>query len=62
MHTLLSKLAALSIEKYYIALTQMQLKIYRFHGSLSRRGSRPLVYSIKPRLISERSIFNASRL
>jgi len=42
MHTLVSKLVALSVEKYYVALTEIRLKICRFHGSLSQRGSRPL--------------------
>jgi len=27
MHTLVSKLVALSVEKYYMALTEIQLKI-----------------------------------
>ena len=27
-----------------MALTEIQLKIYRFHDSLSQRGSRPLGY------------------
>ena len=44
MHTLFSKLVALSVEKYYMALTEIQLKICRFHGSLSQKGSRPLTY------------------
>jgi len=44
MHTLVGKLVALSVEKYYIALTEIQLKICRFHGSLSQKGSRPLIY------------------
>jgi len=43
MHTLFSMLVALSVEKYYMALTQIQLKIHRFHGSLSQKGYRPLV-------------------
>jgi len=43
MHTLVSKLVALSVEKYYMALTEVQLKIYRFHGSLCQKGSRPLL-------------------
>jgi len=43
MHTLISKIVALSVEKYYMALTEIQLKIYRFHGSLSQKGSRPRV-------------------
>jgi len=42
MHTLVSKLVASSVEKYYTALTEIQLKICRFHGSLSQKGSRPL--------------------
>jgi len=43
MHTLVSRLVALSVEKYYMALTEIPLKIYRFHGSLSQKGSRPLI-------------------
>jgi len=43
MHTLVSKLVALSVEIYYMALAEIQLKICRFHGSLSQRGSRPLL-------------------
>jgi len=46
MHTLVSKLVALSVEKYYMALTEIQLKICRFHGSLSQKGSRPLGYNV----------------
>jgi len=42
MHTLVSKLVALSVEKYYMALTDIQLIICRFHGSYNRKGSRPL--------------------
>jgi len=40
MHTLVSKLVALSVEKYYMALTELQLKICRFHDSLSQKGCR----------------------
>jgi len=43
MHTLISKLVALSVEKYYMALTEMQSKVCRFHGSLSQKGSRLLI-------------------
>jgi len=39
---LVSKLVALNVEKYYMALTEIQLKIYRLHGSLSQKGSRLL--------------------
>jgi len=39
---LVSKLIALSVEKYYMALTEIKLKICRFHGSLSQKDSRPL--------------------
>jgi len=46
MHTLVSKLVALSVEKYHMALTKTQLKICRFHDSLSQTGSRPLVYGL----------------
>ena len=42
MHTLVSKLVALSVEKYYMTLTEIQLKICRIHGSLIQKGSRPL--------------------
>jgi len=38
-----SKLVALSVEKYHMALTEAQLKTCRYHGSLSQKGSRPLV-------------------
>jgi len=41
MYTL-AKLVALSVEKYYMALTEIQLKTCKFHGSLSQKGSRPL--------------------
>jgi len=43
MHTLVSTSVILSVEKYYMALTEIQLKICRFHGSLSQKGSRPMV-------------------
>jgi len=33
------------VAKYYMALTEI-LTICRFHGSLSHKGSRPLVYRI----------------
>jgi len=46
MHSLVSKLVALSVEKYYMALTEIQLNICRFHGSLRQKGSRPLSYKI----------------
>jgi len=39
---LVSKLVALSVEKYYMALMEIQLKICRFHDSLSQKGSRPM--------------------
>jgi len=29
-----------------MALTEIEYKICRFHGSLSRKGSRPLLYAI----------------
>jgi len=45
MHTLV-KLVALSVAKYYMALTEIQLKLCRFHGSLSQKSSRPLSYII----------------
>jgi len=41
MHTLVSKLVALSVEKYYMAFTEILLKICRFCGSLGQKGSRP---------------------
>jgi len=43
MHALVSKLVALRVEKYYMALTEIQLKICRFPGSLSQKSSRPLL-------------------
>jgi len=45
-NTLVGKLVALSVEKYYMALTKIQLKICRFHGSLSQKGPRSLKYYI----------------
>jgi len=42
MHTVVSKLVALGVDKYCMALTEVQFKICRFHGSLSQKGSRPL--------------------
>jgi len=36
---LVSKLVALSVEKYYMALKEIQLKICRLDGSLSQKGS-----------------------
>jgi len=42
MHTLVSKLVALNVEKHYVALTEIQLKICRFHGSLGQKGFRHL--------------------
>jgi len=39
MHTL-------SVEKYYMVFTKIQLKICRFHGSLSQKGSRPLILMV----------------
>jgi len=35
-----------SVEKYYMVLTEIQLKICRFHGSFSQKGSRPLHYRL----------------
>jgi len=46
MHTLVSTLVALNVEKYYMALTEIQLKICGLHGSLGQTGSRPLLYSV----------------
>ena len=43
MDTLFSRLVALSVEKYYMALTEIQLKICRFHGSLRQEGSQSLL-------------------
>jgi len=42
MHTLVSTLVALNVEKYYMALTEIQLKICEFHGSVSQKSSRSL--------------------
>ena len=42
MHTLVRKLVALSVWKYHMALTEIQLKICRLHGSLSQKSCRPL--------------------
>jgi len=53
MHTLVSKSVALSVEKYYMALTEIELKICRFHSSLSQNASRPLTsrnYNLSVRL------------
>jgi len=44
-NTHVGKLVALSVEKDYMALTEIRLNICRFHGSLSQKGSRPLHYS-----------------
>jgi len=41
-----SKLVALSVQKYYMAFTETQLKTCTFHGSLSQKGSRPLCYRL----------------
>jgi len=46
MDTLVGKLVALSVEKYYVALTEIQLKKCRFYGSLSQKGSRPLRWTM----------------
>jgi len=46
MHTLISTLVVLSGEKCYMAVTEIQLKICRFHDSLSQKGSRPLLYML----------------
>jgi len=46
MHTLISTLVVLSGEKCYMAVTEIQLKTCRFHGSLSHKGSRPLLYML----------------
>jgi len=43
MHTLVSKIVALSDEKYYTALTERQLKIRWFHGSLAKKVTDPCV-------------------
>jgi len=52
MHTLVSKLVALSVEKYNMPLTEIQFKTCRFHGSLNQKGSRPLQqnlhFNVKP--------------
>jgi len=36
-------LVVLSVEKYYMALTEIQQKMCRFHGSLSQKCSRTLL-------------------
>jgi len=41
-----SKLVAISVGKYFMALTEIQSKICRLHGSLSQKGSQPLHYLI----------------
>jgi len=41
MHTLVSKLVALGVEKYYMALAEIQFKICRFHGSLNQKCFQP---------------------
>jgi len=46
MHTLV-KLVAFSVEKYYMAVTEIQFKIRRFHDSLSQKGSQPLLYILE---------------
>jgi len=46
-HTLIGKLVALSVEKYYMTLKEKQLKIHRFHGSFRQKSSRPLPYTIE---------------
>jgi len=43
MHTLVE----LDVEKYYMALTEIQLKLCGFLGSLNQKGSRPLLYSME---------------
>jgi len=53
MHTLVRKLAALSVEKYYMTLTEIQLKIRKFHGSFSQKGSRPLSNTMKATMPSK---------
>jgi len=42
MHRLVSNFVVLSVVKYDMALTETPLKVCRFHGSLSQKGSRPL--------------------
>jgi len=42
MYTLVSKLVALSVEKYYMTLMEIQLKMCRLHGSLCQKGSQSL--------------------
>jgi len=42
MYMSVSKLVALSVEKYYMALMETQLRNCRFHGSFNQKGSRSL--------------------
>jgi len=46
-HTFIGKLVALSVEKYYMTLTEKKLKIRRFHRTLRQKGSRLLPYPIQ---------------
>jgi len=41
MHTLVSKLVALSVEKYYMALTEIQLKYVGFMAPLAKKVPDP---------------------
>jgi len=40
MHALVRKLVGLSVEKYYMALTEIQFK---YAGFMAEKGSRPLL-------------------
>ena len=40
-------LVVFSVKKYCMALAEIYLKICGFHGSLSQKGSRPLVYMLR---------------
>jgi len=59
MYGLVRKLAAFSVEKYYMALTEIHLKVCRFHGCLSQKGSRPLpktiFFSLQTRSLAKHS-------
>jgi len=41
MDTLVRELVALAVEKFSMALTEIQLKICRFHGSLAKKVPDP---------------------
>jgi len=41
MHTLVSKLVAFSVEKYYVALTEIQLKYIGFMAPFAKKVPEP---------------------